>query len=164
MTPRRLAFALPLLTAGCSTGGNFPSLLPRPVEQLSMEEPVRTDPLVASNPAIPARAAALVAEARRGDGLFARAYGEALSQVRGAGPSGSDSWIEAQAAITRVEAARRITAAAAGDLDALLIAQAPDPISPADHQALLDSREAVLAISAEQERRLDSLKGSLSPG
>lgn len=164
MTLRRLLLVLPVLAGGCATRGDYPSLLPRPVEQLSMEEPVRTDPPVPANPALRAQAAALLAEARRGDGLFAGEYARALPQVRAAGPAGSDNWIEAQAAITRVEGARRFTSAAATELDLLVTARAADPIDPSDHQALLAARDAATALVAGQERRLDALKGSLSPG
>src|SRR5690242_16657459 len=96
---RPALLVLPL--AACATGGDFPSLAPRPVEQLSMEEPVRVDPPVAADPALRGRAAELLGEARRGDGQFDAAYARAVPIVRRAGPSGSDSWIEAQEHISR---------------------------------------------------------------
>ena len=157
----RLVLPILPLTA-CATGGDYPSLAPRPVEQLSMEEPVRVDPPVAPDPALRGRAAQLLADARRGDGQFDAAYARALPIVRGAGPSGSDSWVQAQEQISRVEAARVGTSSALTALDELLAEQADDPTNEQDHAQLVAARAAAAALVAEQERRVDGLKGSVS--
>jgi hypothetical protein len=156
---RTLTLALALLTsAGCATGGDFPSLAPRPVEQLSFEEPVRVDPPVAADAALRSRAAELLGRARAGDGAFEDAYARALPAVRGAGPSGSDSWVQAQEAISRVEAARIQTSSALAELDLLVAERADVPTSPEDHERLIEALRTAEAIAADQQRRLVALR------
>lgn len=159
------AFPLVLLglgaLVGCAGGGSFPSLSPRPVELLSFEEPVRTDPAVASSPALLERAADLLGRARGGDGAFEAAYAQALPVVRGAGPSGSDAWLQAQEAISRVEASRIQTTSALADLDLLLVEQADEPTSADDFAQLRAARDAAGRLVAEQQNRLDGLRASL---
>lgn len=159
---RVLVSALVLLSTGCATGGEFPSLLPRPVEQLSFEEPVKVDPPVAPDPALRTRANALVAEARGGDRAFEAAYGEALPRVRGTGGTGSDSWVQAQEAISRVEAARNISSGALADYDTWLVELSDEPVNAELWAELAQAREAIAALVGEQDRRLDGLKASVS--
>ena len=158
---RCLAPLLVLAAGGCTTGGNFPSLAPRPVEQLSFEEVVKVDPPVAADPALSARAIALLAEARQGDGAFDAAYGQALPQVRAGGAVGSDSWVQAQEAISRVEAARKGTSGALADLDRLVTDQSDDPVNDAVWAEILAAREAAQALVNEQDRRLGTLRNSV---
>ncbi|HEY0115848.1 MAG TPA: hypothetical protein VGB54_09010 [Allosphingosinicella sp.] len=160
----RAAPALLLLAtlAGCATGGEFPSLAPRPVEQLSMEEPIRVDPPVAPDPAFRGRVAALLGQARQGDEAFEAAYARALPLVRGAGPSGSDSWVQAQEAISRVEAARLVTSGALAELDRLAGERADEPTSGEDHQAMLGAVRSAQTLVAEQQRRIAALQNSVS--
>ncbi len=151
-----------LLAAGCATGGEFPSLAPRPVEQLAFEEPIKVDPPVAADPALRGRANAILAEARAADGAFEQAYAQALPLVRGAGEVGSDSWLIAQEAISRAEAARIGTTSALVDLDLLLANQADDPTNAGIWSELQAARAAAAALAADQRRRLDSLKSGVS--
>jgi hypothetical protein len=151
-----------LLAAGCATGGEFPSLAPRPVEQLSFEEPIKIDPPVAADPALRGRANAILAEARAADGAFEQAYAQALPLVRGAGAAGSDSWLIAQEAISRAEAARIGTTSALVDLDLLLADQSDDPTNAGIWSELQAARAAAAALAADQRGRLDSLKRAIS--
>jgi hypothetical protein len=153
-----MAFAL---AAGCATGGDFPSLAPRPVELLSFEEPVRVDPAVASSPALLGRAGELLGRARSGEGAFEAAYARALPLVRSAGPEGSDAWVQAQEAISRAEAARVQTTSALAELDRLLVEQADEPTSPADWAQLRATREAAERLAADQQRRVAELQRSV---
>jgi hypothetical protein len=153
---------LALAAGGCATGGDFPSLAPRPVERLSMEEAVRVDPQVAPDPALGGRAGALLAQARQGDQAFETEFARALPVVRRAGASGSDSWIEAQEMISRVEAARVGSTSALAELDLLISARSDDPTNDAQWADLIRSREAAEAIVADQRRRIDGLKASVS--
>lgn len=157
-SPRLAAAVLALLVGGCGVAGDFPSLLPRDVEQLSLEEPIRTDPPIATNPAIRARAASLLAAVRSGDGAFETAYRQALPRARAAGPSGSDSWIIAQEAISRVEAARGPSTAAFAELNTFIIDRADEPTDPADHQAINASLAAAEAIVTDQATRITGLQ------
>jgi hypothetical protein len=162
MTLRLRPLPLLLLAGGCATGGDFPSLAPRPVEQLSMEEPVRADPPVAPDASLRSRAAQLLAQARQGDAAFNAEYARALPRVRSAGSAGSDPWIQAQEAISRVVIARRGTTDAVAALERLAQDRADDPTNPADHEALLAAVAAAHAIAERQQQRFDGLRRSLS--
>lgn len=148
--------------AGCTTGGDFPSLAPRAVEQLSFEEAVKVDPPVAADPALSVRANALLAEARRGNGAFDVAYAQALPRVRAGGAVGSDGWVQAQEAMSRVEAARNATSAALADLDRFVTDQADEPVNDAVWGEVLAARDAAQALVNEQGRRLGALRSSIS--
>ena len=163
--PPRSARLLPLLAlfaASCANQGAFPSLLPRPVEQLSFEEPIKVDPPVAPDPALRSRAASLLADARAGDGAFEQAYAGALPQVRGAGGAGSDSWVQAQEAISRVEAARNGTTTALAELDLLVSEQSDDPVNEELWAEIQQMRDAAAALAADQQRRVEGLRSSVS--
>ena len=157
LTPLALAF----FAAGCATSGDFPSLAPRPVEQMSMEEPIRVDPPVAPDPAFRGRVDGLLARARAGDAAFERAYARAASLVRGAGAVDSDKWIQAQEALSRAEVARTETTVALADLDRLAIERADVPTNDLDHQALMEAQQFAQALANDQHRRLAGLRSSL---
>lgn len=154
---------LPLLaTAGCATGGEFPSLAPRPVEQLSFEEPVRVDPPIAADAALRSRASGFVQEARGGEEAFQAAYSAALPRVRSAGGAGSDSWVQAQEAISRVEAARNATSGALADFDAWLTQLSNEPVNAELWAEIARDRATVSGMVDEQNRRIGGLKASVS--
>jgi hypothetical protein len=159
-----LSGTLPIaLLAGCAPQGDFPSLAPRPVEKAfadSAEEPVR--PVAADDPALPARLDTFVAAGRRGQADFDGDLEAARKAVARAGTSGSDSWIQAQQAISRVEAARSATANALADLDAFAIEQAKaHPLSPSDQDRIRRASEQLQAIAREQEEAVAALKSRL---
>jgi hypothetical protein len=162
---RRFAPFIPLilLASGCATEGDFPSLAPRPVEQLSFEEPIKVDPPVAADPALRGQTNALLARAGEGDRAFENAYAEALPRVRAAGPTGTDSWIQAQEAISRVEAARIATTTALAELDLLIADKSDEPVNDAIWAEIEVARTRAQAVAADQSRRLDSLKASVGP-
>jgi hypothetical protein len=153
--------AVAAVLSGCTTPGEFPSLARRAVEDLPMEEPIRVDPPVAARPALRDQLAGLVAEARQGDAAFEAAYGIAAPLARAAGGSGSESWIAAQEALSRAEAARRPTALALARLNQLLIDNADDPTAPEDHQALVAAMDQVAALADNQVGRIGQLRRAL---
>jgi hypothetical protein len=159
--PALVAFPLAaLLLSGCVSQGPFPSLAPRPGEGMDLTvEPVRTPPVVAGDPALQARIAELLAIARNGARDFDSAYGTASRAARTPGPQGSDRWIEAQQALSRLEASRTDTTRALAELDALRLAQADRPTSAADQEALRAALEACERIADDQQARLDALRG-----
>ncbi len=155
--------AAAMLTGGCASGGGFPSLAQRPAELIDYEtEPVRTAPVVAPEAGLDARIAELLAEARRGDAAFGAAAGAAEAGVGGAGAAGSESWIVAQQAISRLEAARAASVTALAELDRMSIARAQQPSNVAQFQTLVAAVETVSAIVGAQQARLDRLRGRLS--
>jgi hypothetical protein len=158
-----LAAALAALAAGgCGQDGSFPSLEPRAIESEDpLAEPVRTPPVVASEPAVRARADALLAEARTGDRAFEAAYARAAAAAGRAGAPGSESWVEAQQAISRAEAARAATGRALAELDRLAAERARVPTNESDMALVRSTLEAVEAIAATQQQRLDRLRGTV---
>lgn len=113
--------ALAAALAGCAgQSGRYPSLAPRPIEQLSLAEPSRPEaPAAVADPAAVKRYAPLIARARAADADFRRVLEEerpALGRGRGAA-QGSDAWLAAQVSLSRIETARGPVAKALADLD-----------------------------------------------
>ena len=159
MSPR---FAPPLLLAvllgACVSQGPFPSLAPREGEQLAIEEPVREAPMVADDSALRTRIEAVLGEAREGARRFDADFATAERLAARAGAIGSDSWIAAQEAISRLEAARARTGNAAAELDQLSLTRANLPTSAADQQALDEAIAEVARINVNQQARVDRLR------
>jgi hypothetical protein len=150
------------LAGGCTRDGEFPSLEPRAIElEDPLEEPVRTLPAVAADPALRARALELLAEARRGDREFEAALGPATAAARSAGAPGSESWVVAQQAITRAEAARAPTMQALAELDRLAAERAGVPTNEQDFAAVRGALEEAERLAGGQQQRFDRLRGSV---
>jgi hypothetical protein len=160
MTPARSAFpALAvLLLAGCVSQGPFPSLAPRAAELEDWsEEPLRAAPEVADDPALRARLSALLGEAKAGGRDFEADAPAAERAAARAGAEGSDSWLEAQQAISRLEAARGRTGAALADLHQLSLERAAMPTSDADQAILKSAIEEAEALAGRQQERIDRI-------
>jgi hypothetical protein len=159
---------LPLLAslAACAPSGSYPSLAPRPGEIGAVAQaPAPPAHVAATNDSeLAARLAELVAEGQRGQAAFEAALGDAGARIARAGPAGSDSWVEAQEALSQVEAARAPTASALSELDALARAKMTDGASssPADLAAIASATETVRAIADRQDVEIDRLSGSLA--
>lgn len=144
--------ALPLLLAivGC-TGprSGYPSLAPRPIEEMSLAEPTRPAPPPAvENAGAAARYAPVIAQAREDDAAFRRTLDQergALTRGRSAA-TGSEAWTAAQQALSRVETMRGPVVRALSELDAARDADITHT----------DSGEALAAANAfEQVRQID---------
>jgi hypothetical protein len=167
----RVAVALPAASillavsaAGCAPRGDFPSLAPRPVErQLAEEQPAVPAPEPPADPALAARVSELVGRARAGDAAFTTALAAARSATSRAGAAGSDSWIAAQSAISRVEAVRADLVTALAELDRLGIERASQPTSGADREMVRAAQAEVQATADRQHEQLEALRASLSP-
>jgi hypothetical protein len=163
-------FALALLTGCSDKAGSYPSLNVRPIEKLAKEmidepvpaavAPVAPSP---SNPETIARIMDLVATAEKGAADFAKALGEARTKAKGvAAAQGSEAWVAAQLALTRVEAARAPVQSALAGLDEqrrIVLMGPPSQDAPALEEAVA----RVEAIDVRQARDLDALRGSLTP-
>jgi hypothetical protein len=161
MAMRRAASLTLLLLSGCADDIVYPSLAPRPVEKLSLTEPATPPPSAPpARPALAARYATMVAAARRGDADFQREEAAArAAAARGAhAPVGSDAWIAAQQAATRVEATRGPVAKALSDLDAERTSGDFDPT------ALDAAIGEVSAIDQRERSALDALVKTVTPG
>jgi len=165
--PNRAVLVAPLLAAlaGCAAQGTFPSLQPRAIEQsVATEVPARAQVPVASEPALRARAAELLALARRGQGDFDTAHVQASAAAARAGASGTESWTLAQQAISRVEAARDETTRALAELDQLVVARAGQPTNQEDFEAIHSALTEAQRLAEEQQARLARLRARVGSG
>ena len=153
-----------VLAGACAAPGPYPSLAPRPAEKAYADRQDERQPVAQpDDPALAAEIAGLAAAGRAGAAEFDSALPAARSAVAAAGPSGSDSWIEAQQSVSRLEAARARTVAALADLDALAVRRAQaGTLSPGDGERLRLATAAVQALADAQAERLRALEGSLS--
>ena len=162
---RRLAFLSILALGACSApGGPYPSLQPRAAEaidpRLPVTRPVNDRPVT---PSLSERLSALVEAARSGDAAFDAAALEAEGLAAKAGASQSEGWIAAQEALTAAIAARKPTANALGEIDALAAStlQTQQGIAPNDLAAIKRAQAEAGALDARQAARIDAVQKQL---
>lgn len=159
------ALALPMgMLGACTTpNGEYPSLLPRPIESRDDGEPVRPEPVAAPDAALDARIArkreAAAAAAKR----FQAAAITAESRVavaRGVAV-GSEAWVAAQSALADLDAIRGETVELVTDLEqeASARAQAGIPAYPALDAAIDEMGRQALAQAERSKALEDALAG-----
>ncbi len=175
-----LPIAAPAVLTACASQGDFPSLAPRAVERELSGAPVppcaapgtAAEPAPAAapvalpmptDPALRARTAALLQQARRGEREFSELLPQARAAARRGGAAGSEPWIAAQQLISRLEAARTPTVNAVAELDALSVARSEDAATaPEDIASVLAAAEETRRLADAQRAELDRLNGLLS--
>ena len=146
-------------TSGCAPEGTFPSLAMRPEERLvTVGEPRRPRVDPASDPALRGRASALLAQGRAGTRAFEASEPAAERATRNVGATGSESWIDAQQQLSRLEAARADTDTALAELDRLATARADEATNSADYALIEEAKAELQRIATEQQARLDRLR------
>jgi hypothetical protein len=119
-----IALLLATGLAGCTeTGHHYPSLLPRAIESQSLAEPERPVPVATPDAALDTRIAALLAEVDKAGKDFMAVAQDAEARIavaRGL-PEGSDGWLDAQAAMAQVDAARAAVASTLAELEQMAI-------------------------------------------
>ena len=153
-----------IVLSACSTGGPYPSLRPRAAEAIDPRiQPVRPMNDRPATPALEAQLAALVDQARAGDSAFGPAAAEAERLAALAGASRSESWIAAQEALSAAIAARKPTALAQADIDALgaTALQRQGGIAPNDLNAIKSAASEVLEIARGQTDRIAAIQKRL---
>jgi hypothetical protein len=163
---RRPAAAVPLalLAAACAGGGgDYPSLAVREAERIyASGDPIKPAPVIADRPGIAARIGALLAAGRDNQSAFEAALATAQQLAGRAGGPGSDSWVAAQQAVSRAEAARASIASARADLDAFAAVEAAaGPVSDADFARLTEGSAQLHALATRQQERLDAVRARL---
>ena len=163
--PRVLpAMLVPLLVAaGCAAPGPYPSLAPRPAEKAYAEDADERKPIPQpDDPALAAEIDRLAAAARSGAADFDAALPAAQAAAGAAGGAGSDSWVEAQQALSRLEAARARTTAALADLDRLQVERVgAGTLGDGDRERLRAATAEIQALADSQADRLRRLGESL---
>ncbi len=153
---RTLILAVPLLIGGCTVmPSDAPSLLPRAIEARSDAEVARAVPDAVPDPAFDTRMAAAIAGFRTASTDFAATLRQAEPRITrsASAASGSDAWIDAQAAIGELGGARGTSDGALADLERLAIERgaAGQPPLPA-----LDA--AIAAANAEIGRQNETVE------
>ncbi|MFV1920506.1 hypothetical protein VPH46_13905 [Sphingomonas sp. MJ1 (PH-R8)] len=150
-----------LLASGCvKERGDFPSLLPRAIEQRSDAEPERPVPVATADPALDAQIAKLTSAVDAADTAFRKAADRAEQLARAARGSaqGSERWLDAQTALAEVDVARSEIQQPIAELERLAIdrAAAGEPAYPALDAALKSSRERADA-QVQRVRTIEAL-------
>ena len=161
----RFATLLSLLIAACATPrAGESSLAPRAGEALDPRVPIPGDIVAGpADPALAASIARLMAEVRAGDAAFAAAAVDAQRLAAAAGPPQSESWIEAQQALSALVAARAPVAKATADLDGLAAARlaASGGMLPGDLAAIEAATTEAGAIGEREASTIDRLQAQL---
>ena len=168
-----LALALLPCLGGCAAAGSYPSLAPRPGElgaATKAPSPAPSSdrtpaPIAPGDSALTAQLDGLIERARQGQTAFESARAAAAARVGRAGAAGSESWIDAQEALSQLEGARAPTASALSDLDALARSRitSDSPASEADLGAIAAATEEVRAMAEKQDTEIARLSGTLAP-
>jgi hypothetical protein len=162
----RTAVFIPLLIlAACSAPGSpYPSLQPRAAEAIDPRVPV-TRPMNnrPASASLTERLGALVGEAETGNESFDGAASEAERLANAAGAPQSESWIAAQEALTAAIAARRPTATALGDVDAIAAnaLQTQGGIAPNDLAAIKRAEATIGELDKRQAARIQAIQRRL---
>ncbi len=153
--------------SGCSTAVDHPSLAPRAIERFTAAEPAPTP----SPPAIlpedasrRERISALTVQAVEADARFREGLVEAQGAVsKGAGAApGSEAWVQAQQAISRIEILREPVSRSLADLDALQVSAVQAEVGT-DAAAELDTAiQKIGAIDAQEEQAIVTLRDLLA--
>jgi hypothetical protein len=127
---------------------------------LPVVRPINDRPVTAG---LANKLADLVAQARSGEGAFDTAASTAERLAAAAGARQSESWIVAQEALTAAIAARKPTANALGDIDALAATalQKQGGLTPNDLAAINNAGAEVGAIDQRQAERIKAIQRRL---
>ncbi|MDF2495647.1 hypothetical protein [Sphingomonas sp.] len=156
--------ALLFILAGCTSQANYPSLLPRPAETQSLEEPAPVAPEPPQpNPALDAQIATALATLAERVSAFDAAANRAERQIKGARGAavGSDAWLDAQVTLAELDSLRSSTGDLAIQLDDL--AQERAVTLGTEYPPLTAASAQVRAAVAAQVARITALQGQLAP-
>jgi len=155
-----LALCLTILP-GCASQGSFPSLAKRPFESApTAPQPAPPAP-PASDPALRQRIEGHLKSAQAASVLFDRDAAAVQSAVAASGPRGSESWINAELMVSRLEtrlAPARDALSGLDDERRLMLAGA----HPDDLAFLESSIAAAERIDARQSEQVQQLLGRLN--
>ncbi len=149
-----------LLLAGCATtDGDFPSLSKRPYENTeTISERPAPEPIIMSAE-LDAQSNAMLAKARGGQAAFEASLPTARNSANAARGSavGSEIWISAHVALSRLDKARADTVAALGEIDRM-IATEREKGSSVNIISILAERQASIAqLSDAQTDQIETL-------
>ena len=147
------------------TSSPEPSLAPRAAEAIDPRVPIQSEiPSGTLDPGLAARLSALVAAARSAAPAFEARQAEADRLAAAAGANGSESWIAAEQALSRLIEQHGTTTRAAADIDALAASRLESQkwIAPADREAIEAAAAELSALNALQSQAIDQLQARLT--
>lgn len=148
-TPLTPVLFAALLSACAAPAGDYPSLLPRPIEKISLAEPIRPVPVATPDAALDAKIAGLSRDVAGATRAFDAAVTRARPMVQAAKGTGegSERWLGAQVALAELDVARTAIDVPLGDLERLAIdrAAAGAPPYPALDAAVAQANAAAAA-------------------
>lgn len=152
------------LLAACTEGTikQYPSLLPRAIETQSLEEPERVAQPVGPDAALDTELASFTATLDKAAADFTAAANDAEAKIavaRGLA-EGSEPWLDAQVALSNLDAVRAPATTIASDLESLAIARGAEGQPP--YPALTAMIARAEALSAEQSAKIRMLEGALA--
>ena len=157
---------LALAIAGCATTAatTEPSLGRRAAEAIDPRLPIASEPVAGPvDPALARRLAELVAEGQAGARSFAAAEGQARSLAEAAGAKESESWVQAQQALSGLEAARAASTRALAEIDALAATRiAGGGLAVADLAAVEAAAGELRAVTDGQSQVIDAIGARLA--
>lgn len=163
---RRAAAMLALLAlAGCASApGEFPSLAQRPIERATASRAKAAPPPAPGvDPALAARLASIESAAHDADARFQAALPDVRRLADAAGAEGSESWVQAEQALSALGTTRAEGTAAVPELDdkadAIVGAAAP---SPADLAAIAATEGRVAALDSAHGEAMDAITRRLA--
>ncbi|MBB5709127.1 hypothetical protein [Sphingomonas xinjiangensis] len=156
---------LPILAIGLSgcakNADDFPSLLPRAVEGQSLAEPERPVEIAIADSSLDKKIVAITNSLNDVERRFTAAARDAEAKVavaRGV-PIGSERWLDAQVALSALDAVRAPVATARADLEQLIIERGAEGKPP--YPALQSATSHADAVSAAQSRRIAAFEAAL---
>jgi hypothetical protein len=155
MSSRPASFILLLSLAACASPQGYPSLAKRTFETPKVTAPPALVSEPASDPALRTRIAARVKQARAGAEAFRASQGAARAAVERSGKDGTESWIAAQLAVSRLESEQAPVRDALASLDEERRRGLPANIE--DREALDQALAQVGSIDSEQSAIVQDL-------
>ena len=143
---------------------NEPSLARRPAEAIDPRVPIPSDVVPGPvDPVLAARLVELITAGKAGAASFNSEVGRAEALAAAAGPAQSDSWVDAQEALSRLEGARAETVRAASDIDELAASRVQSgSLSLADQAAIEASSAELNAVIRRQTDIMNGISARLS--
>ncbi len=152
------------LTACAATSVNEPSLARRPAEAIDPRVPIPSTPIAGPlDAALQAQLNTLLAAGQSGSADFDAEAGRAQSLAAAAGLAQSESWVQAQQSLSRLEGARSTTAKALADIDELAARRIQSGGLSIGDQAAIEAASAELrAVSDRQADVIASIGARLT--
>ncbi|RYY22875.1 MAG: hypothetical protein EOP62_22065 [Sphingomonadales bacterium] len=160
---RSLILIAAVALSGCTQSATrYPSLLPRPAESQSLDEPVRPAPVITPDAGLDALITERIGKLDSIEADFAKGAQDAEARIavaRGL-PEGSERWLDAQAALSNLDTLRAPLLTILSDLEGFAIERGTAGQPP--YPRLEEAVTRAAAMSKAQEDRSGALEAALA--